>query len=322
MTDTQNGLHHFQFTNEESERPNSKGVICRVTVELESGWNKLELNLSSLTQTAFKQQYGATQRLQICGNCRLRRIYFIDKHYEDTDICPQFFHKFLDSYMLKWGIRTVERSTQTNLKRNKSRARGVSNLKFTKPYSADNLSGGENSQGNRKGSTGQKLTDDFLRNLQIKTDILINEFFDRQSNRCSHVMELKENSRLKPYALPTVTQKHKPFNIGGVSEEALKKVGVLRTFTETYICSEDKRKENKAIKAIQDNWKHRYFFPHEESLNNSDLTKQVVKRTMLDRKPKSLLVLSELKSGKEKSLGSLKMTVETTKRNESVTVIK
>ncbi|OAD60360.1 hypothetical protein WN48_05659 [Eufriesea mexicana] len=325
VADVQNGLHHFQFTNEESERPNSKGVICRVTLKLETGWNKLELNLSSLTQTAFKQQYGATQRLQICGNCRLRRVYFIDKHYKDTDICPKFFHKFLDSYMLKWGIRTVERSTQTSLKRNKSRIRGTNNLKFSKPYSADNLSGGENSHGNREDSAAQKTDDNFLRNLQIKTDILINEFFDRQSNKCPHISELKQNTRLKPYAFPTVIQKPKSFSIGGVSETmvlALKQVGVLRTFTETYICSEDKRKENNAIKTIQDNWKHRYFFPQEESLNNNDLSKQVVKRTMLDRKPKSLLVLSELKCGKEKSLGSLKMDVENTKRNESDTIIK
>lgn len=318
MADNQNCQHHFQFTNAESEKQNSKGVICRVKVKFETGWNKLELDLSSLTQTAFKQQYAITQRIQICGNCRLRRVYFIDKHYEDQEICPKLYHKFLDSYMLKWGIRSVERSTQTNSKRTKNRVKG-NNIRISKHFSADNLSSGETSSA--KNSNLRKITDeDFLRNLQIKTDILINEFFDRQSTRLPRVLELKQNTTLKPYAFPTLTSKQKSFNIG-ISEDTLKKIGVLRTFTETYICNEDKRKETNVLKIIRDNWKHRYFFPQEESLPNNGLSEQNTKRTMLERKPKSLLLLSELKSAKERNLGLPKKSIEMIKRNESDTVI-
>lgn len=319
MADNQNCQHHFQFTNAESEKQNSKGVICRVKVKFETGWNKLELDLSSLTQTAFKQQYAITQRIQICGNCRLRRVYFIDKHYEDQEICPKLYHKFLDSYMLKWGIRSVERSTQTNSKRTKNRVKGNNNIRISKHFSADNLSSGETSSA--KNSNLRKITDeDFLRNLQIKTDIIINEFFDRQSTKLPRVLELKQNTTLKPYAFPTLTSKQKSFNIG-ISEDTLKKIGVLRTFTETYICNEDKRKETNVLKIIRDNWKHRYFFPQEESLPNNGLSEQNTKRTMLERKPKSLLLLSELKSAKERNLGLPKKSIEMIKRNESDTVI-
>ncbi|XP_071869372.1 uncharacterized protein [Bombus fervidus] len=319
VADNQNCQHHFQFTNAESEKQNSKGVICRVKVKFETGWNKLELDLSNLTQTAFKQQYAITQRIQICGNCRLRRVYFIDKHYEDQEICPKLYHKFLDSYMLKWGIRSVERSTQTNSKRTKNRIKGNNNIRISKHFSADNLSSGETSSA--KNSNLRKITDeDFLRNLQIKTDILINEFFDRQSTRLPRVLELKQNTTLKPYAFPTLTSKQKSFNIG-ISEDTLKKIGVLRTFTETYICNEDKRKETNVLKIIRDNWRHRYFFPQEESLPNNGLSEQNTKRTMLERKPKSLLLLSELKSAKERSLGLPKKSIEVIKRNESDTVI-
>ncbi|CAL7949802.1 unnamed protein product [Xylocopa violacea] len=322
VTDTQNCLHNFQFTNAESEKQNSKGVICRVKLKLETGWNKLELNLLSLTQTAFKRDYAVAQRIQICGNCRLRRIYFIDKHYDDQEICPKLYHQFLDTYMLKWGIRTVERSTQTVVKRNKSRIKVGNNLKVTKHLSADNLNGGRTTHKSLKNSTQEaEIDENFLRNLQLKTDILINDFFDRQATKIPRALELKQNTRLKPYAFPFVGPKQKPFHVGRVSEDALKKINVLRTFTETYICNEEKRKQN-AVKTIQDNWRQRYFLPQDEPLNNSDPSNEAAKRTMLDRKPKSLLLLSDLKAAfaQGKNLRPLEKNSED-KRNENCHLI-
>lgn len=310
-------MHNFQFTNLESEKQNSKAVICRVKVKLETGWNKLELNLASLTQTAFKQEYATAQRIQICGNCRLRRIYFIDKHYGDQEVCPSLYHKFLDSYMLKWGIHTVERSTQTNAKKTKNKLKS-NNLKLMKQFSIENLSAGEITRQNcsKIVSTVSKLTDEnFLRNLQIKTDILINEFFNREDTKLLQVSELKDNTALKPYAFPMLHSK-KPFSYNRISEDALKRIDVLRTFTETYICNEKKRKENNMI---QENWKHRYFFPQEKSLINKDLSKKILSKKILERKPKSLLILSELKSEKKQKQNSeVKKIVEQSKRDESV----
>ncbi|CAD1480062.1 unnamed protein product [Heterotrigona itama] len=317
VADNQNCQHHFQFTNAETEKQNCRGVICRVRIRLESGWNKLELDLSSLTQTAFKQQYAVTRRVQISGNCRLRRVYFIDRHYEDEEVCPKLYHKFLDSYMLKWGIRTMERSTQTNSKRAKSKIKGYS-FRLSKHFSVDQLVGGETGA---KSSNLQKLTDEnFLGNLQVKTDLLIDEFFDRQSPRLPCATELKRNSTLKPYALPTASSKQKPFGIG-ISEEALRKISVPRTFTQTYVCNEAKHKENNFLKTIQDKWKYRYFFPEVEPSVNNDLSSQAAKRTMLERKPRSLLLLSESRSAKERNLGPSKKSAEVIKRNGSDTVV-
>ncbi|XP_076760659.1 uncharacterized protein LOC143429102 [Xylocopa sonorina] len=296
VTDIQNCLHNFQFTNAESEKQNSRGVICRVKLKLETGWNKLELNLLSLTETAFRRDYAATRRIQICGNCRLRRIYFIDKHYDDQEICPKLYHQFLDTYMLKWGIRGVERSTQTIVRRNKSKVKVGNNLKVTEHLSVDNLNSGGTTHNSLKNSTEEAAIDEnFLSHLQLKTDILINDFFNRQSTKIPRALELKQNTGLKPYAFPFVETKQKSFHVGRVSEDALKKINVLRTFTETYVCNEEKRKEN-TVKTMQDNWRQRYFLPQEESLNNNDLSDETARRTMLDRKPKSLLLLSDLKA--------------------------
>ena len=318
VADDQNCQHHFQFTNAESEKQNSRNVICRVRIKLDTGWNKLELDLSSLTQTAFKQEYAVTQRIQISGNCRLRRIYFIDRHYEDEEVCPKLYHKFLDSYMLKWGIRTIERSTQTNSRRTKSKIKGY-NFKLSKHFSVDNLVSGETGA---KGSNLQKPTErdeNFLSNLQIKTNLLIDEFFDRQFLKLPRVSELKQNTTLKPYAFPTISSKQKPLSIG-ISEEALKKIGVLQTFTETYVCNEEKHKENSFLKTIQDKWNHRYFSARVEPSVNSDLSEQAAKRTMLERKPKSLLLLSEVKSAKKRNLEQSKKSADVIKRNGSDTV--
>ncbi|XP_076235489.1 uncharacterized protein LOC143179929 [Calliopsis andreniformis] len=292
VLDTQNCLHHFQFSNSENEKQSSKGVICRVKVKLETGWNKLELNLAHLTQAAFKSQYAVTQRLQVSGNCRLRRIYFIDKHYENEEICPKLYQGFLDSYMQKWGIRGVETATQTSAKRNKSKIKSLS-----KHHSNENFSADETACNTAKDSIGRKIINDsFLRSLQMKADILINDFFDRQSTPVPHISEFKQQTKLKRYAIPSLSAKQKSFGSTAVSEDALKKINVLRTFTETYIPTEDKQKEENAMKSIRDSWQQRYF--HQEiPLNECFLPKQNTKRTMLERKPRSLLLLPTIKPG-------------------------
>ncbi|XP_029043930.1 uncharacterized protein LOC114876531 [Osmia bicornis bicornis] len=316
VVDTQNCLHHFQFTNAEAERQSSRGVICRAKIKLESGWNKLELNLSNLTQTAFKRDYAITQRIQISGNCRLRRVYFIDKHYDQQEICPKLYHRFLDSYMLKWGIHTVDRSSQTNNKRNKSKMKGSNNLK---KHSGENLSDDETGYNSVRNSAGRRTIDEnFLRNLQLKTDILINNFFDRQPSKVPRAVELKQNAKLKPYAFPLATSIWRSSNPAAVSEDAFNKINVLRTFTDAYASN----KEENAVKAIQDNWRNRYLLPQDRSSKSSDAAKQNLKRTMLEYKPKSLQLLPEAISGigKTNTSGYPKKNGETIKHNENDTM--
>ncbi|XP_033337272.2 uncharacterized protein LOC117226738 [Megalopta genalis] len=295
VVDTQNCLHHFQFTNAESERYNSRGVICRVRVKLETGWNKLELNLSQLTQTAFNSIYAFTQRLQIYGNCRLRRIYFIDKHYDHQEVSPELYHNFLDAYMLKWGIHGVDKSTQTNTKRTKSRIRETNNQKnSTKVFNEGNAY----TEGNTdiKG-TKQKLIDqNFLRNLQIKNDLLINDFFDRQSGKLPRATEFKQHAKLKRYAFRMIDTTPKCYDI--ISDDTFKKINILKTLTDTQSPNEDIIKKEETARSMQEKWQHRYYLRHEEA-KSCDPIKHNVKRTMLDRKPKSMLILSEAKDYNE-----------------------
>ncbi|XP_054010410.1 uncharacterized protein LOC128893476 [Hylaeus anthracinus] len=318
VVDAQNCLHHFQFANAENEKHNSKGLICRVKVKLENGWNKLELNLSHLTQTAFKTVYAATQRLQICGNCRLRRIYFIDKHYDNQTVCPKLYNAFLDTYMLKWGIFAINKTTQTNIKRNKNKIRDNNNLRcLAKHFSGDNIK----VENVTKDSGPKAIDENFLRSLQIKTDMLINDFFDRQTTKLPHALEFKQQAKLKRYAFPILTASPKPFHANIISQDVLKKISVLRTFTDTYISSEEKRKQEKTVKDIQDNWHCRYLLDKEES-NSGDSSKQSTTRTMLKCKPKSLMVLSMMKpnSGEEKIVGTpKKIAEESIKYNENDT---
>lgn len=310
MLDTQNCLHHFQFSNADIEKQNSKGVISRVRVKLESGWNKLELNLAHLTQAAFKTQYAIAQRIQVLGNCRLRRIYFIDKHYDNEEICPKLYQGFLDSYMLKWGIHAAEKSTQTSAKRNKSKVKDNRNVRsLSKHRSNENLSGDEVGC-TVKDAAGRKIiNDNFLRGLQMKADMLINDFFDRQSGSVSRALEFKQQTKLKRYAVPLLTSKQKGFT-ANASDDAMKKINVLRTFTNAYASSEDKREEEDAMKVIRDSWQQRYF--HQEVLKKELSPKQNAKRTMLERKPRSLLLLPTIKpgSGQGRTLPSEKKGTE------------
>ncbi|XP_076667250.1 uncharacterized protein LOC143368427 [Andrena cerasifolii] len=302
VLDTQNCPHHFQFSNSECEKQNSKGVICRVKVQLETGWNKIELNLLHLTQAAFKCQYAVVQRLQVWGNCRLRRVYFIDKHYGNEEICPELYQGFLDSYMLKWGIHTIDKSTQTNTKRNKSRPREGQSAKGgpARQLSADNVVAGGTDRSAAKNPAARRTVDEnLLRNLQIKTDMLVNDFFNRQSAKSPRALEFKQQTKWKHYALPVMNAKPKSFGSSAVSEDAFRRINILRTLTDTYVSNEEKRKEENAVKDIQENWRQRYF--HQvQSLKDRDSSAQSMTRTMLERKPKSMLVLSERKysSGK------------------------
>lgn len=80
-------------------------------MKLEPGWNRVELDLADLTRKVFDSEYKAIQRISICSNCRVRRVYMVDRHYNDNDISPVLCRAFLDHYMIKRGIsRTSEGS--------------------------------------------------------------------------------------------------------------------------------------------------------------------------------------------------------------------
>lgn len=215
----------------------------------------------------------------------------------------------------------VDKMTQTTIKRNKNKIRESSNSRsLAKHYNNEDIKETEIADNTANESVRKTVDENFLRNLQMKNDILINDFFDRQSSKLSHTSEFKQQAKLKRYALPILNTKPKSFHSSVVSQDALKKINVLRTFTDTCLSSEEKRKDEKAVESIQANWQYRYFLGKNES-NRGDSSKQNRPKTMLEYKPKSLLVLSMMKSdtGKGKILDTTMKTAEMAKQHENDT---
>ena len=57
-----------------------KGNFCSMPMRLEDGWNQVHINLDDFCKKAFGSTYKETKRVQIHGNCRLRRIYFTPEY--------------------------------------------------------------------------------------------------------------------------------------------------------------------------------------------------------------------------------------------------
>ncbi|XP_046433319.1 uncharacterized protein LOC124186028 [Neodiprion fabricii] len=170
IIDTNEIRHHFHFSNEGFENNGSVRVpvISRVDVKLQPGWNRLEIDLEDLTRRAFNSRYKATQRLAIFANCRLRRIYFIDKHYADMEISSELCQAFFHHYMLKWGIHLKEGITKRN-----------------DPHEPVN-----------------QIRSHFLRDIQIKSGKLINDFFGKTNTSLSKILDFKNKMRLMLFAIP------------------------------------------------------------------------------------------------------------------------
>lgn len=61
---------------------------CNMPLELKLGWNKIEIDLAALTTRVFRTAYKHTNRICVYANCRLRRVYFSDRKYLDSEVPP------------------------------------------------------------------------------------------------------------------------------------------------------------------------------------------------------------------------------------------
>lgn len=59
-------------------------------MRLEEGWNQIQFNLSDFTRRAYGTNYIETLRVQIHANCRIRRIYFCDRLYNEDELPDDF----------------------------------------------------------------------------------------------------------------------------------------------------------------------------------------------------------------------------------------
>lgn len=67
-----------------------RDFICTMPLNLESGWNQINLNLADFTRRAYGTNYVETSRVTVNANCRLRRIYFADRHYIEEELPAEF----------------------------------------------------------------------------------------------------------------------------------------------------------------------------------------------------------------------------------------
>lgn len=59
-------------------------------MRLELGWNQVIINLSDYVKKAFGTNYSETSRVTIHANCRIRRIYFTDRLYNEEELPAEF----------------------------------------------------------------------------------------------------------------------------------------------------------------------------------------------------------------------------------------
>ncbi|KAJ4778892.1 Cilia-and flagella-associated protein 20 [Rhynchospora pubera] len=89
ILDDRNVRRRFRASNFQS-LTRVKPFICTMPLKMEDGWNNIQLNLSDLTRRAYGTNYVETLRVQVHGNCRLRRIYFSDRLYTEEELPPEF----------------------------------------------------------------------------------------------------------------------------------------------------------------------------------------------------------------------------------------
>lgn len=104
----------FSFMTYNIEKLPSIGAnVVRIPLKLEECWNCLEINLQTLCCKVYGIDYQALQRIIVYPNCRLRRIYMQDRHYDCDEIPSGICRALFDMYMLKRGITFAERACQT-----------------------------------------------------------------------------------------------------------------------------------------------------------------------------------------------------------------
>lgn len=178
LIDKDNVKHLINFSNLEPKKKTNRYGPPTMHLLLEPGWNRVEVDLNHIARI-FDSQFLALARLKIHASCRLRRIYFTDRHYDVNEMPLPLYQGFLDYYMLKWGIQNIERSTQTK------KTAGKPTMKENVLHPANGFS---------------KL---FLKNLQAKSDKIIEEFFSKQSVKSiKDYLEFKRKAKIKPYVIP------------------------------------------------------------------------------------------------------------------------
>ena len=76
-------------------------------LRLEDGWNQVQISLPDFVRKTYGTNYVETLRVQIHGNCRIRRIYFSDRIYAEDELPLEFklfkpIHKYEKNEPASW----------------------------------------------------------------------------------------------------------------------------------------------------------------------------------------------------------------------------
>lgn len=88
LDDTQT-KRRFRASNFHSQT-HVRDFICTMPLRLEPGWNQINLNLADFTKKTYATNYVETCRVTINASCRLRRIYFSDRLYQNNELPDEF----------------------------------------------------------------------------------------------------------------------------------------------------------------------------------------------------------------------------------------
>lgn len=89
VVDDKNSRRRFRASNFQSTT-RVKPFLCTMPMKLDEDWNQIQFNLAEFCRRAYGTNYVETLRVQIHANCRIRRIYFADRHYAPEEMPPEF----------------------------------------------------------------------------------------------------------------------------------------------------------------------------------------------------------------------------------------
>ncbi|POM77997.1 UPF0468 like protein [Phytophthora palmivora] len=64
--------------------------LASLPLHMESGWNQLQLDLADLMRTCYNARYGHAISVQLHASCRVRRIYFAEQMFPESQLPVEF----------------------------------------------------------------------------------------------------------------------------------------------------------------------------------------------------------------------------------------
>lgn len=72
------------------KRVTSDDKITAMPLKLDAGWNHVQFNLGEFLDRWYGTSYVETVGIQINATCRVRRIYFTDASYEESELADEY----------------------------------------------------------------------------------------------------------------------------------------------------------------------------------------------------------------------------------------